>query len=42
MSMHVKKGDTVMVTAGKDRGATGKVIAAFPTQRASLSRVSTW
>jgi len=33
MSMHVKKGDTVMVTAGKDRGATGKVIAAFPTQR---------
>jgi large subunit ribosomal protein L24 len=26
----VKKGDTVMVTAGKDRGAKGKVIAAYP------------
>lgn len=30
--MHVKKGDTVMVIAGKDKGAVGKVIAAFPTQ----------
>ena len=26
----VKKGDTVIVVAGKDKGATGKVIAAFP------------
>ena len=26
--MHVKKGDTVMVIAGKDKGAVGKVIAA--------------
>jgi large subunit ribosomal protein L24 len=26
----VKKGDTVMVIAGKDRGAKGKVIAAYP------------
>jgi len=26
----VKKGDTVMVVAGKDRGAKGKVIAAYP------------
>jgi large subunit ribosomal protein L24 len=30
--MHVKKGDTVMVISGKDKGAVGKVIAAFPTQ----------
>jgi large subunit ribosomal protein L24 len=30
--MHVKKGDTVMVIAGKDKGAVGKVIAAMPTQ----------
>ena len=30
--MHVKKGDTVMVIAGKDKGAVGKVIAAYPTQ----------
>jgi large subunit ribosomal protein L24 len=30
--MHIKKGDTVMVIAGKDKGAVGKVIAAMPTQ----------
>ena len=30
--MQVKKGDTVMVIAGKDKGAIGKVIAAIPTQ----------
>ncbi len=30
--MHVRKGDTVMVIAGKDKGAVGKVIAAFPAQ----------
>jgi large subunit ribosomal protein L24 len=28
--MHVKKGDTVLVITGKDRGRTGKVIAAYP------------
>jgi large subunit ribosomal protein L24 len=28
--MKVKKGDTVVVIAGKDKGAKGKVIAAFP------------
>ena len=28
--MRVKKGDTVLVIAGKDRGAKGKVIAAYP------------
>jgi large subunit ribosomal protein L24 len=28
--MKVKKGDTVVVIAGKDRGAKGKVIAAYP------------
>lgn len=32
MTMHVKKGDTVVVLAGKDKGATGKVIAAYPEQ----------
>jgi large subunit ribosomal protein L24 len=26
----VKKGDTVVIIAGKDRGAKGKVIAAYP------------
>jgi len=28
--MKVKKGDTVVVIAGKDRGLKGKVIAAYP------------
>jgi large subunit ribosomal protein L24 len=29
-SMKVKKGDTVLVLAGKDKGARGRVIAAYP------------
>ena len=29
-SMKVKKGDTVQVISGPDRGAKGKVIAAYP------------
>ena len=28
--MKVKKGDTVLVIAGKDKGAKGKVIQAYP------------
>ena len=28
----VKKGDTVVIVSGKDKGATGKVIAAFPRE----------
>ncbi|SIJ74814.1 50S ribosomal protein L24 [Mycobacteroides abscessus subsp. abscessus] len=28
--MKVHKGDTVLVIAGKDKGAKGKVIAAYP------------
>ncbi len=28
--MHVKKGDRVIVVAGKDKGVTGKVIEAYP------------
>jgi large subunit ribosomal protein L24 len=30
--MKVKKGDTVQVIAGKDKGAKGKVIQAYPTR----------
>jgi large subunit ribosomal protein L24 len=30
--MRIKKGDTVVVVAGRDRGAVGKVIAAYPKQ----------
>ena len=32
MGMKVKKGDTVLVIAGKDKGAKGKVIQAYPTR----------
>ena len=32
MAMKVKKGDTVLVIAGKDKGAKGKVIQAYPTR----------
>jgi large subunit ribosomal protein L24 len=28
--MRIKKGDTVVVVAGRDKGAVGKVIAAYP------------
>ena len=28
--MHVKKGDKVMVIAGKDKGKTGVILTAFP------------
>lgn len=30
--MKIKKGDTVKVIAGKDRGKTGKVVRAFPKE----------
>lgn len=30
--MHVKKGDNVIVLAGKDKGKTGKILKAFPRQ----------
>jgi large subunit ribosomal protein L24 len=32
-SMKVKKGDTVVVVSGKDKGAKGKVIAAYPKEQ---------
>jgi large subunit ribosomal protein L24 len=34
--MKIKKGDHVVVTSGKDKGATGTVIAAFPKQNRVL------
>ena len=34
--MHVKKGDTVLVISGKDRGVTGRVIAAYPREQRVL------
>jgi large subunit ribosomal protein L24 len=34
--MHVKKGDRVVVVAGKDKGVVGKVIDAYPRDRRVL------
>lgn len=34
--MKVKKGDTVLVIAGKDKGAKGKVIKAYPERQRIL------
>lgn len=31
--MHVKKGDTVVVIAGKDKGKRGKVLVALPRKK---------
>ena len=36
LSMKVKKGDTVVVIAGKDKGAKGKVIQAYPERNRVL------
>jgi large subunit ribosomal protein L24 len=30
--MHVKKGDTVVILSGDDKGKTGKVAKAFPSE----------
>lgn len=34
--LHVKKGDQVMVMAGKDKGRTGKVLCTFPKRNRVL------
>ena len=39
--MQIKKGDTVQVIAGKDKGAKGRVIAVYPdTQRVLVEGVN--
>ena len=32
MSLHVKKGDNVMIISGKDKGKTGKVLEVSPSE----------
>ncbi|MEK7227602.1 MAG: 50S ribosomal protein L24 [Patescibacteria group bacterium] len=34
--MHVKKNDTVLILAGKDKGKTGKILRAFPKENLVL------
>jgi large subunit ribosomal protein L24 len=31
-TMHVKKGDTVQILSGDDKGKTGKILKAFPRE----------
>ncbi len=41
MAMKIKKGDRVLVVSGKDKGASGKVIEAYPdTQRVLVEGVN--
>ena len=39
--MRVHKGDTVLVISGKDKGAKGKVLEAYPTRDKVLVEEST-
>ena len=32
MNMHVKKGDSVIILTGKDKGKTGKILRAIPRE----------
>ena len=31
-TLHVKKGDTVLILSGDDKGKTGKILKSFPRQ----------
>lgn len=35
-TLHIKKGDTVRVITGKDKGKTGEVLRVFPAQQRVL------
>ncbi|MEI6304691.1 MAG: 50S ribosomal protein L24 [Candidatus Taylorbacteria bacterium] len=40
--MHIKKGDTVKILSGDDKGKTGKVVKAFPaTNKIIVEKVNT-
>ncbi|MCQ2294716.1 MAG: 50S ribosomal protein L24 [Bacteroidales bacterium] len=36
MKLHVKKGDTVMVIAGSDKGKSGKVLKVYPEKNRAI------
>ena len=42
MAMNVKKGDTVIVLSGKDKGKQGKVLGTFPASPRSSWKASIW
>lgn len=36
MKLHVKKGDTVMVITGDDKGLTGKILQVYPEKNSAI------
>ena len=36
MKLHIKKGDTVKVISGNDKGKTAKVLSVFPSKNAAI------
>ena len=40
--LHIKKGDTVYVNSGEDKGKTGRVLKVLVDKTAQSLRVSTW
>ncbi len=40
--LHIKKGDTVYVNAGEDKGKTGRVLKVLVKEGRALLKVSTW
>mgnify|MGYP000267749604 CR=1 FL=1 len=42
MAMNVKKGDTVIVLSGKDKGKQGKVLGTVPSESKVVVKASIW
>ena len=42
MAMNIKKGDTIVVLSGKDKGKQGKVLGTVPKSTKIGLRASTW
>ncbi len=40
--LHIKKGDTVYVNAGEDKGKTGRVLKVLVKEGRALLKVSIW
>ena len=40
--LHIKKGDTVYVNAGEDKGKTGRVLKVLVKEGHAFVEVSTW
>ena len=40
--LHIKKGDTVYVNSGEDKGKTGRVLKVLVDKNRAMLKVSTW